>query len=159
MDVDGVLTDGKIIFSSSGEELKMFDIQDGMGIAMAHRAGFKTGIITSRTSSMVKRRARELKINYVSQGTEKKLEAYEICLNQLKINDEDVCYIGDDLLDIPVLKRVGFSVAVANSRDELKEFCNYVTEHKGGGGAVREVIEKILKAQGKFTEVLQQIIQ
>lgn len=154
MDVDGVMTDGKIVYSSSGEELKQFDIQDGLAISMAREAGLQTGIITSRASEMVKRRAEELKYDYVSQGTEKKLPAYEICLNTFKLSDEQVCYIGDDLLDIPVLKRVGFAVAVANARDELKEFCHYITDRTGGNGVVREVVEKILKTQGKLIQFI-----
>ena len=123
MDVDGVMTNGKIIYSSDGQELKEFDIQDGMAISLARRAGLKTGIITGRTSEMVKRRAEELKYDYVTQGNDKKLGSYNICLNQFKLSNDEVCYIGDDLPDIPVLLNVGFPVAVANARDELKSFC------------------------------------
>ncbi len=157
MDVDGVMTDGKIIFSSSGAELKEFNIQDGMAISLAKMAGLKTAIITGRSSEMVKRRAEELNYDYVSQGTDKKLAAYDICVNQFKLSDEQVCYIGDDLPDIPILLKVGFPVAVANARDELKSFCQYTTQNNGGSGAVREVLEMILKAQGKFEDLIKQI--
>ena len=150
MDVDGVMTDGKIIFTSSGDEIKEFDIQDGMGITLARKAGLKTGIITGRTSDMVTRRAQELKYDVISQGNDDKLSRYEKIKSQFNLADEDICYIGDDLPDIPILKKVGFSVAVANARDELKQFCDYITERDGGHSAVREVIDKILLSQKKF---------
>ena len=149
MDVDGVLTNGKLYFTSSGEEIKAFDIQDGMGITLARKAGLKTGIITGRFSEMVTRRAKELKYDVVLQGEDDKLAQYEKIKTRFNIADEEICYIGDDIPDVPVLKKVGFSVAVANARDELKQFCDYVTERDGGHSAVREVIDKILTYQGK----------
>jgi len=149
MDVDGVMTDGKLYFTSSGEEMKAFDIQDGMGITLARKAGLKTGIITGRISGMVSRRAAELKYDIVLQGDDDKLSQYEKIKVQFDFTDEEICYIGDDIPDIPVLKKVGFSVAVANARDELKQFCDYITERDGGHSAVREVIDKILLSQGK----------
>lgn len=157
MDVDGVMTDGKIIFTSSGEEIKEFNIQDGMAITLARMGGLKTGIITGRKSEMVKRRSTELKYDYVTQGNDKKLASYNICLKQFKLSNEEVCYIGDDLPDIPILLKAGFPVAVANARDELKSFCQYTTVQSGGNGAVREVVEMILKAQNKFDDLLMQI--
>ena len=151
MDVDGVMTDGKIYFTSSGDEIKAFDIQDGMGITLASKAGLKTGIITSRSSKMVERRAKELKYDVVLQGESDKLSQYEKIKSQFNYTDDEFCYIGDDIPDIPILKKVGFSVAVANARDELKQFCDYVTKRDGGHSAVREVIDKILMSQGKFS--------
>jgi len=157
MDVDGVLTSGDIIYSSSGEELKKFNIQDGMGITLARMAGLKTGIITGRVSDMVKRRAEELKIDIISQGNFNKLKPYEDIRDREKLKDEEIAYIGDDLMDLCILNRVGFSVAVANARDEVKAVCDYVTIADGGNGAVREVIEKILKRQEKFFNLIEEL--
>ncbi len=157
MDVDGVLTDGKIIFTSDGTELKEFNIQDGMGITLARMAGLKTGIITGRESIMVQRRAEELKYDIISQGSFKKFARYEEIKKQFALSDDEVCYIGDDLPDIPVLKKVGFSVAVANARDELKKIAHFTTTLSGGEGAVREVIDLILKGQDKFNELIEEI--
>lgn len=154
MDVDGVMTDGQIIFTSSGEEIKAFDIQDGMGITLARKAGLKTGIITGRTSDMVRRRAKELHYDYVSQGNDDKHLKYDEVKKQFKLTDEEICYIGDDIPDIPVLKKSGFSVAVANARDEVKRYCDYITQSDGGHGAVREVIDKILISQQKLSKLL-----
>ena len=151
MDVDGVMTDGKIYFTSSGEEIKAFDIQDGMGITLARNAGLKTGIITGRKSQMVEQRARELKYDVVLQGESDKLSQYEKIKSEFKFTDDEICYIGDDIPDIPVLKKVGFSVAVANAREELKQFCDYITKRDGGHSAVREVIDKILLSREKFS--------
>ncbi len=157
MDVDGVLTNGEIIYSSSGDELKIFNVQDGMGITLARKAGLKTGIITGRMSALVERRAQELKIDVVSQGNFNKLPEYEKVIRDFELKDEEVCYIGDDVLDLPILNRVGFSVAVANARDEVKAVCDYVTVAEGGKGAVREVIDRILKWQNKLHEVIEQL--
>lgn len=157
MDVDGVLTDGKIIFTSDGIEIKEFNIQDGMAVTLARMAGLKTGIITGRESKMVQRRAEELRYNIISQGNIKKLPRYEEIKKQFGLVDEEVCYIGDDLPDLPILNRVGFSVAVANARDEIKAVSDYTTENPGGAGAVREVIDKILKAQGIFDKLVEKI--
>jgi len=159
MDVDGVLTDGKITFTSSGEELKSFDIQDGMGITLAKMAGLKTGVMTGRSSDMVERRTKELKYDYISQGSHDKLPKYEQVKEKFNLSDDDICYIGDDLPDLPILKKVGFSVAVANARDELKAICDFTTVRKGGDGAVREVIDKILIAQHKLDDLVKKIIE
>ena len=159
MDVDGVLTSGDIIYSSNDEELKKFNIQDGMGITLARKAGLKTGIITGRFSEMVKRRAEELKFDIISQGNFNKLKPYEEIRDQFKLDDEEIAYIGDDFLDLCILKRVGFSVAVANARDEVKAICDYITIATGGNGAVREVIDKILKRQGKLFDIMEELAQ
>ena len=157
MDVDGVLTDGKIIFTSAGTEIKEFNIQDGMAITLARMAGLKTGVITGRESKMVQQRAEELGYDFISQGNTKKFSRYEEIKKQFGFSNEEVCYIGDDLPDMPILKKVGFSVAVANARDELKAISDYTTEKSGGNGAVREVIDKILKAQGIFDKLVEKI--
>ena len=157
MDVDGVLTDGEIIYSSDGSEIKKFHVQDGMGITLARMAGLKTGIITGRISEMVKRRAEELKFDVVSQGSFNKLPQYEQIKQQFNLKDEEIAYIGDDLLDMSILMRVGFSAAVANARDEVKAICDYVTVAQGGQGAVREVIDKILIRQNKLDDLIRQL--
>jgi len=155
MDVDGVLTDGKISFTSSGREIKSFDIQDGMGITLARKAGLKTGIITGRTSTIVERRAAELHMDVIFQGAEEKTESYQKIKKQFELSDEQICYIADDLPDILVLKQVGFSVAVQNARKEVKDICSFITQNSGGNGAVRETIELILKKQNLFLQVLE----
>jgi 3-deoxy-D-manno-octulosonate 8-phosphate phosphatase (KDO 8-P phosphatase) len=159
MDVDGVLTNGKIVYTSNGEELKEFNVQDGMGITLARMAGLKTGIITGRHSPMVAKRAKELKFDVISQGHFNKLPEYEKIKKELNMDDSQIAYIGDDLLDIPILKRVGFSIAVANARDEVKAVCNDVTIAAGGNGAVREMIDKILKRQNKMEKLLTELIR
>lgn len=152
-DIDGVLTDGRIVLGNYGDELKFFDIQDGHGIAMLGRAGIKTALITGRKSRINTRRAKELKINKVYQNATDKLKVFEKVSRKFKITHEEVCYIGDDLIDIPCLTRAGLSVAVKTAVPEAREKAHYITEHEGGRGAAREVIDLILKAQGKWEEV------
>ena len=153
MDVDGVLTDGRIVLGNGGEELKFFHVLDGVGISLAHRAGLRTAIISARRSSVTSLRARELGIEIVYQVVNDKREAYEEILTKYHLQDEEVAYIGDDLHDLPVLKRVGLALSVANGREETREIADYVTKVAGGHGAVREAVEIILKAQGKWEEV------
>ena len=153
MDVDGVMTGGEIIYSSSGEELKVFNIHDGMGIAMARMAGLKTGIITGRMSEMVRRRAEELKVDAVVQGQINKLSAYNDIKARFNLTDADIAFIGDDLVDLCILKRVGFSAAVADSRQAVKSASDYVT---AAAGAVREVVDLILESQGKLAHLVAQ---
>ena len=154
MDVDGVLTDGKIILDANGTESKAFYVQDGSAITYLHRAGIKTAIISGRASKVVELRAKELCIEDVYLGIHKKLDAYEQILKKYKIKDSEICYIGDDLIDLPILRKVGFSVAVPNAPSEVKEEVSYITDASGGYGAVREVTEKILKSQGKWNTII-----
>ncbi len=154
IDVDGVLTDGKIILDANGNESKSFYVQDGTGITYLHRAGIKTAIISGRESRAVVHRAKELCIEDVYQGIHNKIEAYEKILKKHRIKDDETCYIGDDLIDLPILRRVGFSVAVPNAPLELKRSVSYVTSAPGGYGAIREVTEKILKSQGKWDMII-----
>ncbi len=158
-DVDGVLCSGDITYLDNGAEIKTFDVQDGMGITLARLAGLKTGIITGRRSKAIDRRAKELKIDFLSQGSFHKIDPYLEILKKSGLSDEAVCYIGDDVLDLPILERTGFSVAVANARDEVKAVCDYVTVAIGGRGAVREVIEHILKRQRKFDVLLASLLE
>ncbi len=150
MDIDGVLTDGRIIYTSDGQEMKNFDVRDGFGIRLAHRAGIKTTVITARQSSIVARRSLELEITEIRQNALKKLPVYEEILLKYQLQDEQIAYIGDDLIDMPILRRVGLSITVADAHPEVKQMVHYITENKGGRGAVRESIEMILKAQGSW---------
>ena len=158
VDVDGVLTDGRIFCSDKGKELKVFHVKDGSGIAFWHRAGKKTAIISGRKSKAVEHRAKELGIEEVYQDAHKKLDAYEKILKKHGLKDEEVCYIGDDLIDLPVLGRVGFAVAVVDSPPDVLQGVDYVTRAAGGQGAVREVVEKILRFQGKWEDILKRYI-
>jgi 3-deoxy-D-manno-octulosonate 8-phosphate phosphatase (KDO 8-P phosphatase) len=158
MDVDGVLTDGRIWLVSwpdgSAHEIKGFSAYDGAGLKMARSVGLRTGLITGRDSSATARRAREAEIEFVYQGRGEKLPAYEEILRKAGLGDEEVAFIGDDLPDLPLLARVGLAVAVANAAPEAKKAAHYVTRASGGDGAVREAIELILKAQGIWNEAL-----
>ena len=154
MDVDGVLTDGRIIMDSNGVETKNFDVQDGFGIVFLKKCGFKTAIISARESGVVAHRAKDLKIDKVYVGVYPKLSAYENMLKEFNVVDEEVCFIGDDLADVCVLNRCGVAVAVANAVFEVKKTADYVTVRRGGRGAVREVIELILQAQGHWSPQL-----
>lgn len=156
MDVDGVMTGGEIIYTSTGEELKVFNIHDGMGIAMARMAGLKIGIITGRMSEMVRRRAEELKCDAVVQGQIHKLAPYEDIKARFHLTDADIAFIGDDLVDLCILKRAGFSAAPADAREAVKNASDYVTAAAGGRGAVREVIDMILESQGKLALLVAQ---
>src|SRR3990167_1498658 len=153
MDVDGVLTDGRIILDDRGRELKFFYIKDGHGIALAQRAGLPTAIISGRNSKVVNIRAREFGIKIVYQNSLDKLKSYESILKKTGLKDAEVAFIGDDLIDIPLLKKVGFSIAVADALPYVKDAADMVTEKKGGRGAVREAIEFILDAKGLWKKI------
>ena len=150
MDVDGVLTDGRIIVDSNGVETKNFDVQDGLGIVFLKKCGIKTAIISARESGVVAHRAQDLKIDKVWVGVYPKLSAYESLLKEFNVQDEEVCFIGDDLVDLSIMHRCGVAIAVANAVVEVKQIAKYITVRKGGKGAVREAIELILKAQGHW---------
>ncbi len=153
LDVDGVLTDGKIIMDSDGREMKNFNVRDGHGLVMLQRHGIAAGILTGRTSTVVEHRARELKITEVYQGALNKKEVFQIILEKNHLIPEQVAFVGDDIVDIPVLRSVGFSVAVADALDLVKRSVDYITVNCGGAGAVREVCEMLLQAQGYWPEV------
>lgn len=154
LDVDGVLTDGRIIYDSTGRETKVFDVQDGLAIVLMRRLGFKLAIISARASKTITVRAKDLGIDRVYMDAYPKRKAYEAMLKAFKVRDENVCFVGDDLVDIPLLKRAGFAVAVRNACPEARRAADYVTRKTGGRGAVREVIELILKSQGRWAEIL-----
>ena len=154
LDVDGVMTDGRIIFNDEGREMKSFDVRDGHGIKMIQRAGIEVAIVTGRESTVVDRRAAELGIQWVRQKAFDKTLVYQEVTGSLEIHDDEVCFVGDDVVDIPVLTRVGLPVVVADAHEEAKRYAVYVTLCPGGRGAVREVCELILQAQEKWEEVM-----
>ena len=159
MDCDGVLTDGRLMLLENGDEQKTFHARDGQGISLVRQAGLKTGIISGRTSSATERRARELEIDYVRQEARDKIQALDELLAQAGVSANECAYIGDDLADIPIMRRVGLAVAVADAAAETKQAAHYVTEQKGGHGAVREVTDLILKAQGRWEELMKRYRQ
>ncbi len=158
MDVDGVLTDGRIYYllrpGGGMFETKTFHSRDGLGIRFAHEAGLKTGILTGRSSPAVEYRAKELGIHFVQEEALDKLAPYEKILRAASLRDEEICYIGDDVVDLPVLKRVGLAVGVADGHPLLRRHVHHCTRLPGGRGAVRETIELILTAQGKWPSIL-----
>ena len=150
LDIDGVMTDGHIIYSIYGDELKFFDVQDGFGITLLRRAGIKSVIITAKKSRIVKLRARDMKIEKAYQGYTVKLKAFNRVIKKFRVKPEEVCFIGDDLIDLPILKRVGLAVAVPNAVEEVRQHAHFVTSRAGGHGGVRELCDLILKSQGKW---------
>jgi 3-deoxy-D-manno-octulosonate 8-phosphate phosphatase (KDO 8-P phosphatase) len=154
MDCDGVLTNGQLELLENGDEQKTFHSRDGQGISLFHRAGLKTGIISGRTSSAVERRAQDLSMTYVRQSATDKLKALDEILALAKVSLHQCAYIGDDLGDLPVMHRVELAVAVADAAFETKQAAHFVTGQKGGQGAVREVTELILKAQGSWDDLV-----
>ena len=160
MDCDGVLTDGSIILLENGDEQKIFNSRDGHGIVLLHRAGLKSGIISGRSSSFVQRRARELGMGFefVRQGCLDKIKDFEELLAQAGISENEVAFIGDDVTDIPLMQRSELAVAVADAVEETRSVAHYVTQLPGGRGAVREVVELILNAQGRWTELMRRYI-
>jgi 3-deoxy-D-manno-octulosonate 8-phosphate phosphatase (KDO 8-P phosphatase) len=157
LDVDGVMTDGRIIVDDNGVETRNFDIKDGLGVVALQMSGIECAIITSKKSGAVRHRAEELKIKRFHEGARKKTEPYEAMLKEMGISDEQVCYVGDDLVDLSLMRRVGFPVAVVDAVPEVKQAAAYTTTARGGHGAVREVAELILKAQEKWDALLAKV--
>lgn len=155
LDVDGVLTDGRLWYGNSGEELKAFHIQDGLGIKLLQRAGVDVAIITGRTSQLVTRRGTELGIKHIVQGREDKLVALRTLATELNIALEEIAYAGDDLPDLSAIAAVGLGIAVANAMPYVAEHAAYKTARNGGDGAVREMCDLILQAQDKLDTVLE----
>ncbi len=164
MDVDGTLTDGGVclLSTTSGDgsgnspvyEMKVFNAHDGQGLSLAHTVGIQTGFITGRSSPAVARRAAELKVTFVYLGQATKTEAFEECMRKAGVTEEEVAYLGDDLPDIPLARRAGLAVCVADGAPELAAICHFTTQRPGGHGAAREVVELILKAQGRWEEAV-----
>jgi 3-deoxy-D-manno-octulosonate 8-phosphate phosphatase (KDO 8-P phosphatase) len=154
LDVDGVLTDGSIVYGNGGTELKAFNIKDGFGIRLLREAGVEVGIITARRSEAVERRAQDLKLAHLYQGVANKIEAFAEILAAQKLTPRQVAYMGDDWLDLPLLSLVGLAVTVADGVAEVKAVAHYVTRQAGGRGAVRELCELIIEAKGQREELL-----
>lgn len=159
MDVDGTLTDGGVcLISTPGvegfSEMKVFEAKDGAGIKLAGIMGLRTGFITGRSSKAVAQRARELSVDYVYLGQAAKMAAFEECMQKAGVTEAETAYLGDDLPDMPVAARAGLAVAVADAAPELKAVCHYVTRANGGKGAARELVELVLKAQGRWDEAV-----
>jgi 3-deoxy-D-manno-octulosonate 8-phosphate phosphatase (KDO 8-P phosphatase) len=149
-DVDGVLTDGKILMHADGSESKTFDIKDGTGIVWAQRAGLTVGILSARNSAATTQRAAQLGITLIHQGVKSKLETYDQITDTLMLEDEQVAYMGDDVLDLPVLLRVGLAAAPADAVEAVRSRVHWVSRCQGGAGAARELIELILRAQDRW---------
>jgi 3-deoxy-D-manno-octulosonate 8-phosphate phosphatase (KDO 8-P phosphatase) len=154
-DVDGVMTDGRIIYDNHGIETKQFHVRDGLGIKLWIRSGFHFGILTSRSSEVVQRRAAELGITSIRQGCADKGPAAEAMMDQLQCEPHQVCYVGDDLPDIPVMRAVALAVAPADAATDVKSAAGWVLRSRGGEGAVRELIERLLRAKQRWEEHLQ----
>jgi 3-deoxy-D-manno-octulosonate 8-phosphate phosphatase (KDO 8-P phosphatase) len=153
LDVDGVLTDGRIIYDNQGNESKAFDVKDGHGLKLVQRAGIRVGIITGRQSKVVARRAEELGIDLVFQNVKEKMVPFRQLLSDLQLTADEVAYVGDDVVDLPVLREVGFSATVADAIEDLKPFVHLVTERPGGRGAVREICDYLLKESGRWDAI------
>jgi 3-deoxy-D-manno-octulosonate 8-phosphate phosphatase (KDO 8-P phosphatase) len=154
LDVDGVLTDGTLIYTGSNEESKSFHTQDGFGIRLLREIGVKVGVITARKSELVQRRAAELKMDYIYQGIPNKIEAFGEIIKSSTFMPFEIAYMGDDWLDITILQRVGLAVVPANGVVEVKEIAHYITELPGGHGAVRDCCDLILEAQNRLPDLL-----
>ena len=152
LDVDGVMTDGSVVIGNYGDEIKNFNIHDGLGIVLAARAGLPTAIMTAFKSNIIRFRARQLGIRRV-YANHLKLKLLPRVRRDFRIKEEEICFIGDELIDLPILKRAGLAVTVPEGIKEAKELAHYVTQRKGGYGAVREICELVLKAQSKWDEV------
>ncbi|NJD38689.1 MAG: phenylphosphate carboxylase subunit delta [Geobacter sp.] len=154
LDVDGVMTDGRIIWDANGTEIKFFNVKDGHGIKLVQRAGIQVGIITGRTSPVVDLRAKELGIDILYQGALRKQESYHDIKQRTGLTDHQIAYMGDDVIDVPVMRRVRFSAAPADAQAEVRAVADYVTQARGGWGAVRELCDLLLKARGAWQELV-----
>lgn len=154
LDVDGVLTDGRIIYDSHGRDMKFFDVHDGLGVYALKKAGIPTILITAKGSKAIKPRAKDMQVAEVFANISPKSAVLDKILKKYKIGKSEICFVGDDLVDLCLMKKVGFSVAVFNACPEIKQSASYITLREGGRGAVREVAELILKSQDKWKEIV-----
>jgi 3-deoxy-D-manno-octulosonate 8-phosphate phosphatase (KDO 8-P phosphatase) len=163
MDVDGVLTDGRIYYIPNPRggfyETKTFHARDGLGLRFAIQGGLKTGILSGRVSPVVEYRAKELGVHFIQQHALEKVAPYEKIISAAGVKDEEVCYMGDDIVDLPILKRVGLAVGVSDGSDLVRQYIHYCTREPGGHAAVREVVELILSAQGKWASVVKYFLK
>ncbi len=154
LDVDGVLTDGRIIYDSRGRDSKFFDVHDGLGVFVLHESGIKTILITAKSSKTISPRAKDMRVAEVFAGIFPKTAVLGKILKKYDVSLDEICFIGDDLVDLSLMRKVGLPVAVANASREIKDAALYITNRSGGRGAVREIAELILKSQGKWKDVL-----
>jgi len=154
LDVDGVLTDGRIIYDSRGRDSKFFDVHDGLGVYVLHKSGIKTVLITAKSSKTISPRAKDMRVAEVFADIFPKSSVLDRILKKYGVSSDEVCFVGDDLVDLSIMRKVGLPVAVANAADEIKEVASFITSCVGGRGAVREVAELILKSQGKWEDIL-----
>jgi len=159
MDVDGVLTNGDIVYGSGQMEIKVFNVQDGMGITLAKAAGLQVGIITGRTCEAVQRRCSELGFDIILQNCPDKMEGYQTIKQKFGYTDDEIAYIGDDIQDLPVLQRVGIPLCVGNGVEEVKKNCVFVATQHGGKGAVREIIDWILNCNNSKTAAVENVLK
>ncbi|HUV59649.1 MAG TPA: HAD-IIIA family hydrolase [Desulfatiglandales bacterium] len=158
LDVDGVLTDGCIIYNDNGAETKIFNVKDGLGIKLLMEAGIQVGIVTGRTSKALYHRCNNLGISLIFDGVHEKTSVLELISEQTGLLAEEIAFVGDDLPDLPLLRRVGLSIAVADAHETVIENVDMITSAKGGAGAVREICEAILKAQGFWNKILERYL-
>lgn len=154
LDVDGVLTDGRIIYDSAGRDMKFFDVHDGMGVHLLSRAGIKTVLITAKGSRAIKPRGRDMGVSDIFENISPKTAVLDKILKKYNVDTSEICFMGDDLVDLCLMKKVGFPVAVFNACPEIRQSASYITLKEGGRGAVREIAEIILKTQGKWQEMV-----
>ncbi|MDD5449873.1 MAG: HAD-IIIA family hydrolase [Candidatus Omnitrophica bacterium] len=157
LDLDGIMTDGRIYYGNYGDELKAFDVKDGFGMALLKRAGIETVIITAKKSKIAKLRAKDIGIRFIYENSSK-LKVFTKILSKFRLKAHEICYMGDDLIDIPVLKAAGLAVSVPEAAAEVKTISSYITKASAGRGAVREICELILKSQAKWDEVIKKYI-
>ncbi len=155
LDVDGILTTGIVYYISNGSDMRGFNLHDGLGIKLLQKTGVKVAVISAKNSEAVARRLAELKVEHIYLGQEEKLEAYQALKQKLALSDEQIAYMGDDLPDLPVLKRVGFSITVPQAPAIIQQHVDLTTKNKGGKGAVREICEFIMQAQDSYQTVIQ----
>lgn len=154
LDVDGVLTDGRIIYDSRGRDMKFFDVHDGLGVHVLSKVGIKTVLITAKGSRAIRPRARDMRVEQVIEDIFPKCKALDKIMEKYKVDPGQICFVGDDLVDLSLMRKVGLPIAVFNACPEIKQAAAYITIREGGRGAVREVAELLLKSQGKWQEVL-----
>jgi len=154
LDVDGVLTDGRIVYDSRGSELKFFDVHDGLGVYVLHKAGIPTVLVTAKSSKTIRPRAKDMRVAEVFADVFPKTAILDKILKKYNVSIDEICFVADDLVDLSLIHKVGLPVAVANASNEIKEAAVYVTNRTGGRGAVREIAELILKSQGKWEGIL-----
>lgn len=150
LDVDGVLTDGRLFYLPDGQEARVFNVRDGLGVQLLRASGLKVGLLSGKTVEVVRRRGEELGVDLLLLGIEDKVAAFEQALEKLGVKAEEVCYVGDDLPDLPLIRKAGLGCAVADAAPEVRSNANLILRANGGQGAVREICERLLKAKGKW---------